>query len=286
MAIKYPIVLNNGELEQLQAGDELPGGTLAISRINPYGGPIAICSVLSCNATHLAICERTDATEFTGLATETIAAGDPGDIQVSGIVEAGVAEWQNIITGGASLTPGAYYYADTWGKMSTLVPATVGDRIKLLGIALSTTEFLLTPEVSVEVVAGELSFRVLVSNSEVVSWVPGTIVRGTTGAGLRDNNSDAGEPIGLAIETIMNGSNGHVQTHGPLELTAFQWQAITKSGGSLVAGEAYYTWINGQLIAESDGDLPSIGGLYCKYIGKALSTTVLNINIQPTVYLQ
>lgn len=83
-----------------------------------------------------------------GLAYAAASAGGAGTLVSEGIVS--VANWTSVI-GAASLTAGAeYYLSETTGQLTTTAPTTAGACVVRVGIALSTTDFLVAIRVVVQ----------------------------------------------------------------------------------------------------------------------------------------
>jgi hypothetical protein len=76
---------------------------------------------------------------------------------------------------------------------------------------------------------------------------------------------------------------GNVQTDGVLTAAAVQWQAITTGGAGLTVGSVFY--LDPTTPGNITSTVPSTSGQYVVTIGTALSTTQLDIQIQPSVLL-
>jgi len=89
---------------------------------------------------------------------------------------------------------------------------------------------------------------------------------------------DEAEAVGLITNAapVQQDDPGIVKTHGPMTGTEAQWNAQTGGSGGLVAGSDYYLNTGGGLSTTPIG--PNVTKL-----GKALSSTVLNIRIEPTI---
>jgi hypothetical protein len=90
--------------------------------------------------------------------------------------------------------------------------------------------------------------------------------------------------LGLVKDaSIAASATGNVQTDGVLVATTAQWDAVTGGSGGLTAGSKYY------LDPDTAGMLtttaPTTTGDFVAPVGKALSTTELEITIFPTVKL-
>ena len=146
MAVKKPLVVTNGQIEQLQSGDtiEHPG---ILNRINSNAGAIVIGQatyVDGAGSVDLAQADAASTTDVLGLVFDTsIASAASGGIITSGVMTATTGEW-DVVTGQVGgLTAGAKYWLDesTAGSLTATAPTTAGDFVAPVGKALSTTEF-------------------------------------------------------------------------------------------------------------------------------------------------
>lgn len=152
MALKKPIVLYSGQLAQLQAGDVLsvPGvaGGDVVSQTNDEVGSIVICTVVYNDAADGVKKAKADASgtaKAIGLVLDaTIASAAAGFIQVNGVMSATTGQWDTAFGTTGGLTFGTAYYLSptTAGLGTATAPTTVGQYVQRLGIAISTTEFL------------------------------------------------------------------------------------------------------------------------------------------------
>ena len=146
MAARKPLVIIDGVLQQLPAGDTLDAYTLDIDVVNmesgesseniPAGAPVYVDS----NGKVLRAQADSVTTSFVlGLARETMSPGATGPIQTDGVLS--LASWADV-TGSASLTPGARYFLDpdNPGKLTTTPPTTTGQTVVAIGKAISATD--------------------------------------------------------------------------------------------------------------------------------------------------
>ena len=146
MALRKPLVIVSGVVEQIQSGDTLDA-TLneneSITQTNDNASAITIgMPVYSKVADHVdkAEANASGTVQVLGLVSSaTIAAAGTGSIQTSGNLTC--ADWTAVI-GSASLTSGSVYYLDpaTAGKLTATAPSTVGQYVVRVGQAYSTTE--------------------------------------------------------------------------------------------------------------------------------------------------
>lgn len=147
MALKKPLAVYGGQIEELRAGDELNAAILEVDVITltnnsgstiPGGGVVYISASNEVSPAQA----NSDATAKPfGLAVASIADAASGKVQTDGSILS-VSDW-SAITGSASLTAGARYYlsAASAGQMTTTPPSGSGEYVIPLGRAVSTTDF-------------------------------------------------------------------------------------------------------------------------------------------------
>lgn len=150
MAIKKPLVIgSNGEIEQLQAGDNILAGstTQSFSAINENAGAISqgqVVFVSSSGSVNLANNTAEATAKAIGVVEDaSIATTASGSILTDGAIT--VADW-TAIAGASTLTAGSVYFLDGVDGMITTIPPTLaGSYVVRIGTAISTT----TLEVSI-----------------------------------------------------------------------------------------------------------------------------------------
>ena len=150
MAIKKPLVIgSNGEIEQLQAGDNILAGstTQSFSAINENAGAISqgqVVFVSSSGNVNLANNAAEAAAKAIGVVEDaSIAYATSGSVLTDGAIT--VADW-TAIAGASTLTAGSVYFLDGVDGMITTTPPTLaGSYVVRIGTAISTT----TLEVSI-----------------------------------------------------------------------------------------------------------------------------------------
>lgn len=149
MATRKPIVLgSDGRFQQLQAGDTLgissETGQVEMTATQAViaGGPVYVDGADSFD---LARANATGTSRVIGLAVTGIAGAATGTVQANGVLSLTTAEWDAVFGTAGGLTPNATYYLDpsTAGLGTGTCPTTVGHLVVILGVALSTTEFLI-----------------------------------------------------------------------------------------------------------------------------------------------
>ena len=137
MAARKPLVLVNGEIQQLQAGDTLNAQVSEVDIVtltNGDAGAHALGDVVYISAADAAKKARANASGTTNaiaLATGAISNGVSGSYQTDGI-----------LGGLTGLIAGTVYYLSdaTAGLYTATAPSAGGSYVVRLGIAISTTE--------------------------------------------------------------------------------------------------------------------------------------------------
>lgn len=148
MATKIPLVISNGEIQQLQAGDDIIApitGTINISLTNDEVGSIVIGAPVYSDAASGVKKARANATGTSlvvGLVGQTtIVSAAAGDIATSGILTfASTAQVDAVAgtTGGFTFNTRYYLDPSTAGLMTATAPTTAGQLVVEIGTALST----------------------------------------------------------------------------------------------------------------------------------------------------
>lgn len=137
--IKKPLVLTNGEIEQIQSGDLLSPIPNSLQLTNGNSGDLPTCAPVYISASDTI--EHATADDFPnviGLVIEVITLGNSGVVQVDGKMTATTAEWDAVTGQAGGLTSGAVYYLGAIGGL-TLTPVTTGFLTRL-GIAINPTD--------------------------------------------------------------------------------------------------------------------------------------------------
>lgn len=149
MAVRIPLVIVNGQIEQLQSGDTLSvASQFAISQTN---GESSVALVIgmpvypngTADTVKRAEANSSSTQKVAGLwASTSTAASGSGSMQYGGVLVATTVQWGAVITGAPSgLTAGAQYYLDaaTPGYITSTPPTTAGQFVCPIGVALDTT---------------------------------------------------------------------------------------------------------------------------------------------------
>ena len=151
MAARKPLVLNGGNIEQLQSGDTLVAPTtspLGVTLTNASGVTLDPGMVVYPSGADQVSKARANAsgTAFPiGMAEASIANSSSGNIVIEGLVTLTTGEWDAVAGTSGGLTAGTTYYLDpsTAGLITSTAPTTVGQFVVEVGRALSTTELIL-----------------------------------------------------------------------------------------------------------------------------------------------
>lgn len=141
--IKKPLVLNNGEVEQLQPGDSLAPVPNSLVLGNSGVTPISICTPVYISGEDTAdVAHKGMLPDVVGIATEEIGISpDTGIVQTDGKLTATTEAWDNRTGQNGGLTAGAAYYLGDWGAVIIDPPTTQGEYLVRLGIAINSTDF-------------------------------------------------------------------------------------------------------------------------------------------------
>lgn len=149
MAARKPLVINSGQIEQLQAGDTLDASVSevdVVSKTNDNAGSIVIGTPVYVKSNGNVDKGRANASgtvQLLGLVKDaSVAAAASGIIQTDGILVATTAEWDAVTGGSGGLTAGSRYFLDpsTAGMLTTSAPTTAGQFVVSVGLAISTTD--------------------------------------------------------------------------------------------------------------------------------------------------
>lgn len=149
MAPRKPLVIVNGQVQQIQAGDILDAessGAEVVSMQNNNASPIVIGNTVYCDAANgvdLAQADASGTIEVLGLVQDSsIAATSVGFIQTDGVLSATTGEWDAVAGTTGGLAFGTIYYLDpsTAGMLTSTAPTVGGQFVMRIGKAISTTE--------------------------------------------------------------------------------------------------------------------------------------------------
>jgi hypothetical protein len=153
MALRKPIVIVGGQLQQLQSTDTLDSpqaGGDVVMQTNDEAGAIVIGTPVYNDVNDGVKKAKADASgtkDVIGLMRDaSTAAAASGAVQVNGVLSATTGQWDTAFGTSGGLTKGTRYYLSgtTAGLGAGTAPSTVGQYVVELGLALSTTELLLS----------------------------------------------------------------------------------------------------------------------------------------------
>lgn len=152
MALKKPLVISSGQIQQLQSTDTLDvtavGGGDVVSQTNDEVAPIVICTPVYNDANDGVKKAKADAAgtkDVMGLVHDaSITNAVAGMIHVNGVLTATTGQWDAVFGTTGGLTKGTRYYlsAATAGIATATAPTAAGQYVVELGLAISTTELI------------------------------------------------------------------------------------------------------------------------------------------------
>lgn len=150
MAIRKPLVIISGQVQQLPAGDTLDASSSEVDVValtNGSGSAQVIGTPVYISAANEFQPARANAAAsakvFALIRDVSVAAAAQGVVQTDGILTATTAQWDAITGQTGGLTPGSEYYLDaaTAGRLTTVAPSTGGEYVLRVGTAISATDF-------------------------------------------------------------------------------------------------------------------------------------------------
>ncbi len=143
MAVRKPLVVISGQLQEIPAGDTLSAASSevdVVSKTNDNAGAITIGTpvyVKSNGSVDKAAAGTAGTKNVLGLVREaSIAAAASGNIQTDGVLTS--ADWTAVI-GATTLTAGSMYYLSTTaGQLTTTPPSSSGNYVVRVGLAIAT----------------------------------------------------------------------------------------------------------------------------------------------------
>lgn len=152
MAVRKPLVIVGGKVQQLQTGDSIAvafSGVDLYAATNNEAGAIVIGAPVYSQAAAAVKKGQANAlatAQLLGLVYDTsISAAAVGNIIMQGILTATTTQWDAVVTGASGgLVFGTDYFLDpsTAGKLTPTAPTTVGQYVVFVGRAMSTVDML------------------------------------------------------------------------------------------------------------------------------------------------
>lgn len=145
MAVQKPLVIINGQVQQIPSGDTLSAAASevdVVSKLNDNAGAITVgmpVYVKANGAVDKAAATAAGTCKVLGLVqAASISAAASGFIQTDGILAS--SDWTAVV-GGTTLTAGAkYFLSETAGLLTLTAPTASGSFVMCVGVAISTTE--------------------------------------------------------------------------------------------------------------------------------------------------
>jgi hypothetical protein len=149
MALRKPLVVNSGEVQQLQSGDTLDApqaGGDDVTMTNGNAGALVIGTPVYVSGNNTVDKAKADASGtskgFGCMVPVSTGAATPGAVRRDGVLAATTGQWDTITGGAGGLVANTEYYLDpaTAGKLTSTPPSTVGQYLVKIGRGISTTE--------------------------------------------------------------------------------------------------------------------------------------------------
>lgn len=153
MATRKPLVIVDGRIRQLAAGDTLDATVAEVDVVQRENANVA--AIVIGTPVYVSASGEVDKAQANALATvevlglvrdASIAAAASGSIQTDGVLVATTGQWDVITGQTGGLTVGAVYYLDpaTAGRLTATAPTAVGEFVARVGKAMSETELEIT----------------------------------------------------------------------------------------------------------------------------------------------
>lgn len=156
MSARLPLVINDGQIEQLQPVDTLDIPVPSVDIISKTNGSgtlmIRGAPVFVKSDGNIDLAEGSDASTSTvfGLMVDQTSNGNSGNVQVDGILSLSTVNWDSVVFANppGGLTPGTVYYLLATspflpGFLTATAPSTPGQTVIKVGIASNTTDMLI-----------------------------------------------------------------------------------------------------------------------------------------------
>jgi hypothetical protein len=159
MTTRLPLVIVNGQIQQLQSGDQIiaPLATSDVRTLTNGEGSAAIVIGAPVYISAAATVKRAQANaaataKVIGLAYDvSTASSAAGQICVGGVLVATTAQWDAVAGTSGGLAAGTTYYLDpsNVGKITSTAPSTAGQLVVPVGVAHSTTDMEVLPQMPI-----------------------------------------------------------------------------------------------------------------------------------------
>lgn len=148
MPTRKPLVIIDGQVQQLPAGDTLDAAAAEVDVVllnnagglaAPIGTPVYVSAA---NSFQSARANAGATVEVLGLVRDaSVAPAANGSIQTDGMLTATAGQWDVITGGSGGLVSGSTYFLDAAnaGKLTTVAPTQTGQYVVRVGRAINTT---------------------------------------------------------------------------------------------------------------------------------------------------
>src|SRR5258708_5197497 len=133
MAVRQPLVIVNGQIQQLQSGDSLTDQSTQFQLTNDEAGAVVCGSAVYSDAAggfKKAQANASTTSKVVGLVatTPSISNGVSGAVSLDDVLTLTTAQWDAVASTSGGLTFNTLYYLDpaTAGKITATAPTTVG----------------------------------------------------------------------------------------------------------------------------------------------------------------
>jgi hypothetical protein len=148
MALRKPLVIISGQLQEIPAGDTLNASVAEIDIVQATNGEVGAIVigtpvyVSAAGTVKKAAANAGGTRSVLGLVKDvSIAGAASGSIQTDGILTATTGQWDAVAgTTGGLVAGSIYYLSATAGLLTSTAPVTGGQYVCEVGIAISTTE--------------------------------------------------------------------------------------------------------------------------------------------------
>lgn len=140
MAVKKPLVLTNGQIEQLQSGDTLANPNTLSRTFDSATSAGEAVYASGAGTVELAQADAQSTIRVAGLALEDVGTGNTGNLLADGVLTLNTTQWDAVTGQTGGLTPGSNYFLSeaTAGALTVNAPST--GFVVRVGHALSDTE--------------------------------------------------------------------------------------------------------------------------------------------------
>ncbi len=193
-------------------------------------------------------------------------------VQGAGFFTLSTGEWDVLTGGSGGLAFGEIYYVAFSSQDAHLLRNTkinqAGFMSVRVGIAVSATTMLLSPQEPVQILGDSILFPGTTGSATVGMAVFSTVTPVRFDAAIATNATEA-QVVGIVTSLL----GPVVQFQGVVTLTAAQWTAVTGDVGGLQAGDVY--WLSATTAGHLTKTKPTASGTFAVQVGVAISATQL-----------